>query len=248
MKYFILGLIVLLCSVQVCFGAQSATLRDGSGKEVGTSTSPLYVNFTGNVTIPGNFTMTNGTSIRPSADGTTAFSIRSLGGTAEIVVDTEGHNVGIGRTPAAKLDVDGQAWLRGSAGGTVGLFVSSTAVEMGAHVSAGTSVFLGVPPAAQTIAAGNTVTANACGTIKMITAAGAVTTDTTNTFTAPATANGGCVMCVVNVGANAITLDNNALFVSAGAADVVLGAGDSCVVASSGDSGKWYQIGDTGNN
>ncbi len=104
------------------------------------------------------------------------------------------------------------------------------------------------PPSAQTIAATNTITADACGGVKQITAAGAVTTNTTNTFTAPATANAGCCMDVINVGANAITLDNNANFVSAGAADVVLGAGDTVRVCSTGDSGKWYQIGATGDN
>jgi len=98
------------------------------------------------------------------------------------------------------------------------------------------------PPTAQTIAAGNTITDNACGTIKKITSAGAVTTDTTNTFTAPAAGNDGCCMDVVNVGSNNITLDNNANFFSAGGADVVLGANDSARVCSTGASGKWYQI------
>ena len=55
-------------------------------------------------------------------------------------------------------------------------------------------------------------------------------------------------MDVINVGANAITLDNNTNFVSAGAGNVVLGAGDTVRVCSTGASGKWYQIGATGNN
>ncbi len=100
--------------------------------------------------------------------------------------------------------------------------------------------------ATQTIAAGNTIAADALGGVKRITAAGAVTTNTTNTFTAPSAVNAGGFMLVVNVGAEAITLDANALFVSAGGADVVLGAGDTCLVAS--DGSKWYQIGATGNN
>ena len=104
------------------------------------------------------------------------------------------------------------------------------------------------PPTAQTISAGNTIAADACGTLKKITAAGTVTTDTTDTFTAPAAANEGCCMDVANVGSNAITLDNNALFASAGAADVVLGANDTVRVCSSGASGVWFQIGATGDN
>ena len=53
-------------------------------------------------------------------------------------------------------------------------------------------------------------------------------------------------MDVINTGANNITLDNNANFVSNGAADVVLEAGDTCRVSSNGTT--WYQIGATGNN
>ena len=102
-------------------------------------------------------------------------------------------------------------------------------------------------PAAQTISAGNTIAADACGSIKFITSAGAVSTDTTNTFTAPAALNKDCCMTVINSGSNSITLDNNALFTSAGAADVVLGAGDSANVCSSGLSGKWYQVGASNN-
>ena len=98
------------------------------------------------------------------------------------------------------------------------------------------------PPASQTISAGSIITDNGCGTIKQITSAGAVTTDTTNTFTAPSGGNQGCCMEIINVGANNITLDNNANFVSAGAADVVMTANDAVKVCSTGASGKWYQV------
>ena len=110
------------------------------------------------------------------------------------------------------------------------------------------SVTITTAPSAQTIAATNTVAADACGTVKRITSAGAVATDTTNTFTAPAAANANCCMDVVNVGGFAITLDNNALFNSSWAADVVLGSSDTVRACSTGASGMWYQIGATGNN
>lgn len=109
-------------------------------------------------------------------------------------------------------------------------------------ISAETSLILTMP-AAETIAAAATITANACGGVKRITAASAVTTNTTDTFTAPAAANSGCVMDVVNVGANAITLDYNANFHAAGAANVVLGSSETVRVASTGSGGFWYQIG-----
>lgn len=95
------------------------------------------------------------------------------------------------------------------------------------------------PPSSQTIAEGGTITADGCGTTKRITSADPVTTDTTNTFTAPAAANTGCVMFLVNVGTNTITLDTNALFVSAGAANVAVTANDTLTVVS--DGSKWYQ-------
>ena len=92
----------------------------------------------------------------------------------------------------------------------------------------------GPMPATQTIAAADTITANACGGYKRVTAAGAVTTGTTNTFTAPDPERAPCEMLLCNVGANAITLDNNALFKSIGAADIVLGADDCTRVVSDG--------------
>jgi uncharacterized phosphosugar-binding protein len=98
-------------------------------------------------------------------------------------------------------------------------------------------------PAAETVTAGATITADACGTLKRITAAGAVTTSTTDTFTAPAAANAGCHMLVCNVGSNTITLDNNAHFKSIGGADIALTADDCTQVVSSGASGAWYSVG-----
>lgn len=97
------------------------------------------------------------------------------------------------------------------------------------------------PPTTQTIAAGNTVAADSCGGLKAITAAGAVSTDTTNTFTAPAAANTGCLMYVCNTGAtNAITLDKNANFLTLAGADVVLLANSCIAVVSNGT--LWKQL------
>jgi hypothetical protein len=98
-----------------------------------------------------------------------------------------------------------------------------------------------VPPTTQTIAATNTITANACGGLKAVTAAGAVTTNTTDTFTAPAAANAGCVMDVCNTGAtNAITLDKNTNFFTLAGADVVLLA-NTCVRVGN-DGTRWRQL------
>ena len=153
--------------------------------------------------------------------------------------------------PYIKLDeTDGTDWW-------IGVDDTGNSLEFRTNVAVGNTVrmelyestgLLVTPPAAQTIEAGNTIAANACGTIKIITSAGDVTTSTTNTFTEPAATNAGCCMDVINTGANTITLDANTNFVSAGAANVALGAGDTVRVCSTGASGKWYQIGATGNN
>lgn len=105
--------------------------------------------------------------------------------------------------------------------------------------------YRGPVPAAETIAAAGTITADGCGTVKRVTAAGAVTTGTTNTFTAPATSNEGCIMQVCNSGSNAITLDDNALFEASGIGgatpgDTVLGAADCVPVGS--DGAVWRQL------
>jgi hypothetical protein len=93
-------------------------------------------------------------------------------------------------------------------------------------------------PTAETIASGGTVTANACGGMKRITAAGAVTTSTTATFTAPATANKGCKMFVYNTGANAITLDTQTAYLGVAGANVVLAQNEGvCVI---NDGTIWY--------
>jgi len=124
-------------------------------------------------------------------------------------------NVGIGIAPTARLHVDGG----GAVNGPVVI----------------------VPPAKQVIAAGDTVTANACDSIKTIESAAAVATSTADTFTAPVAANAGCCMSVVNIGGFDITLDANANFVSPAAADVVMTPNDAIPVCSNGT--KWYAVG-----
>lgn len=97
----------------------------------------------------------------------------------------------------------------------------------------------GPSPATQVLAAGFTITADACGGTKLVSAAATVTSDTTNTLTAAATA-GVCEMLVINTGTNEILLDFNTEFlVGAGsAASLRLAKGGSILVYSDGTS--WY--------
>lgn len=97
------------------------------------------------------------------------------------------------------------------------------------------------PPSTETIASAATITANACGGLKAISASGAVTTNTTDTFTAPASTPIGCIMDVCNVGTtNTITLDHNAHFFTLAAGDLVLAA-NTCVRIGN-DGTQWRQL------
>lgn len=101
--------------------------------------------------------------------------------------------------------------------------------------------FRHTPPVTQTIGAGGIVAADACGAVKNITAAGAVSTDATNAFTAPAAANTSCTMLVCNVGAtNTITLKRSANVLLVGGADVAL-LGNSCLMVNS-NGVVWRQL------
>lgn len=86
--------------------------------------------------------------------------------------------------------------------------------------------------ASQSIGAGGTVSANACGGVKDITSAGDVTTSLSNTFSTPGANNDGCIMHVCNRGSFNITLDSNGNFVSD--ADIVLTPNDCVDVESNG--------------
>lgn len=99
--------------------------------------------------------------------------------------------------------------------------------------------FTKVGIATQTIAAGNTITADSCGGTKRISSGGSVTTDTTNSFTF-LTLETQCQMSVCNVGANTITIDRNARTFLAAAGDLALAA-NSCA-SFVFDGGIWRQV------
>ena len=110
-----------------------------------------------------------------------------------------------------------------------------------------------VPVSTITVAASDTISiAGACGgLVRLTTTDGAsVTTDTTDTFTAPATANAGCILSLVNVGGGgAITLDINTNFAAVGypsAGSIILNTNDSITVASTGNT--WVKIGTISDN
>lgn len=119
-----------------------------------------------------------------------------------------------------------------------GTTISSGNVGIGLNNPA--SAFVVKSDVTEDIPAGGTIPADECGSIKKIKASTAVTTNTTNTFTAPTSGYDGCCMEVFNTGANNITLDQNAKFKTVGAANIVLTSGDFVRVCSNGTN--WYQV------
>lgn len=154
--------------------------------------------------------------------------------------------VGIGVSPATTLDVNGNAQF--GSGATKSTFSATGYLTIPAGSSAGDGLRV-ASVGGQIIAAGGTITANACGGIKRILSNGDVTTSTSQTITTCAAALDGCAMDIVSIdSADTITLDFNGNTVFNGGTDVVLGPADTMRVVCDGISGVWRQIGATGNN
>ncbi len=157
---------------------------------------------------------------------------------ADIIATLDGTSSGGGDMPGLltfRTRADG-------AGSISTRMVIDNSGSVGIGVSTPPSKFVVAPPASAAVAGGGTITADACGTIKQITSTGNVTTNTTNTFTAPTASYAGCCMTVINVDtADTITLDANTLFKTIGGANQALGPSDAVEVCSNGTN--WYQIG-----
>lgn len=136
--------------------------------------------------------------------------------------------------------------LRIGATGDLEIVDNANAAVIWSLTDAGPLTSRGAVPSAQTIGAGGTISADACGGVKRISSSGSVVTSTSNTFTAPGTSNTGCVMEVVNSGANQIDLDINGNFDAIAAddtgsdGDIDLAAGAVVRVAS--DGVIWRQL------
>jgi hypothetical protein len=125
-------------------------------------------------------------------------------------------------------------------GGTIFGDLANDNVRIGGSGIVGAGPFTVAPPSTEVVAAAAVITANACGSIKQISATANRTTDTTDTFTAPTAAYNGCCMDVVNVDTvDTITLDQNAKFFTGPGTDLALGPGKAVRVCSDGTS--WYQ-------
>ncbi len=98
--------------------------------------------------------------------------------------------------------------------------------------------------ATQAVTAAATINlAGACNGLVRLSAVADVTTNTTNTFTAPSAATIGCVYYIVNTGGGVITLDDNAKFNVP--TNVPLGTDDGAIVV---DVGYAYVLLGTSDN
>lgn len=163
---------------------------------------------------------------------------------AEVCADASGNFL-----PTTDNDVTlGTSALQWATAYFVNLTVSGNSAVTGNSTVTGdltvTSDILKTPVASAVLGAGGTIgVAGACGGVVQLNVNADVTTDTTNTFTAPSTANTGCRVDVINLGGGTITLDDNALFNVA--ANIILSTGDSAQVVSTGAA--WLLIGTSDN-
>lgn len=194
-----------------------------------TITSDLAVD--GNTTIGSNHADTLDLNVTTVTINATVNGVRigtgALDGTYILTVDGSNRRIGVNdHTPSYDLDVNGDGQVSDDL--IVGGDLFHTAV------------------ATQTITASATIDlTGACNGLVRIRADGDVTTNTTNTFTAPSAANVGCVYYVVSVADNGgtITLDDNAHFNTV--ANVAVGTNDGFVIVQSGNS--YHLIGSSDN-
>ena len=175
--------------------------------------------------------------------GSMAVTPFSVGGSSLVLLGT--GNTGVGTSgPTKLLEVNGTLQANGAATFNTSVTISSAAagtvlsvVSGGVVVSSITAIGL-FPPVngPEDIAAAATITANACGGLKRLSTGGAVTTNTTDTFTAPAAANRGCCMKLFldpGAGGN-LVLDANAKFNTLAGTDVTMTTCDMVEVCSDG--------------
>ncbi|MCE7887452.1 MAG: hypothetical protein DYH13_08150 [Alphaproteobacteria bacterium PRO2] len=136
---------------------------------------------------------------------------------------------------------DGSGTWMGDGASTPELVIKNDGA-VGIGIASPASRFVVAAPTTEVVAAAAVITANACGTVKRLSATANRTTDTTDTFTAPTASYAGCCMDVVNVDTvDTITLDQNAKFFTGPGTDLALGPGKGVRVCSDGTS--WYQAG-----
>jgi len=128
-------------------------------------------------------------------------------------------------------------------GATSGAYVSIS--EAGVITYNGTAQNVGPLATVQTLSAGETIAANACGGFKRIGSGSSLSTDATDTFTTPASAGQGCIMEVCNVNVTfTITLVDNVNFDPATAGNVVLSPNECITVGNTGTI--WLELNQAG--
>ena len=154
-------------------------------------------------------------------------------------------NTGVGTVgPTKLLEVNGAIQANGAATFNTSVTISSaaagtvfSATSGGIVVASMTAIgVFGPVNGPEVIAAAAVITADSCSGLKRLSTGGAVTTNTTNTFTAPAAANRGCCMKLFldpGAGGN-LVLDANANFNTLAGTDVTMTTCDMVEVCSDG--------------
>ncbi len=178
----------------------------------------------------------------------------------EVCVDSSGNwiptttNVGSLGTSSLKwkdLFLAGNTTIGGTAAITGNTTITGTLGVTGATTLTSTvtvtNSFFKTPVSTQALTAGVTIdVSNSCGGVLRLSAVSNVTTDTTNTLSAPSASNFGCVVTLFHTGGGGlITLDNNARFLFKETSDLILGTNDTATVVQIGTA--WVVLADTDN-
>jgi hypothetical protein len=181
------------------------------------------------------------TGTNPTGSSADAWCVGSTGN--EVCVDYQGNLIPT-TTDDTSLGTSAKEWnaafIKTVTAGTGG-------VTSGGDVVAGVGGNLfKVPVATQTVTASGTISATAaCGGILRLTPAGANVTSVG--FTAPSSANTGCIMYLVNLGGGTIGIATSTTFIApdlwpnvGGSPGVVLGTNDAIIVGQMG--AKWIAL------
>ena len=159
--------------------------------------SGAILSISGQATAAGTTVMSNGTTMDDTAAGAVVFNKGGAGTVSLAPAGDTTNALTVAPKGAAALQMGGSSTTTGTRTVNGSVFTQDANGERMTLQST------------QTIGAGGVIAADSCGGVKLVTAAGAVSTDTTNAFTAPAAGNTGCVMNVCNTGANTITIKHS---------------------------------------
>lgn len=175
-----------------------------------------------------------------------AIRFNSTGNSMDYCSGTAWTSLGGGSVTAAGSDKQLQYNNNGALAGASGITYNSSNGAVGIGTASPAAPLTVAPPAVQTVAAGFTITADACGTIKQIqSGGGGVSSDTTNPITNSTAA--GCCMDIINVGSATVSITTSGSNIHA-TNGTTLGLTQYDTVRMCSNGSAWYQIGSVATN